>query len=265
MFAFKAAVVVLVLFALAVLRDRRSFANAVLLGLTLALLALGTAEWLARAHDPAGRLVLLAVFLLVAAGPFIVAGYLVLNGVTMVGRRRPAADQPAAAAGRGRDPRRHRVRAGHAADRLGRTGPVGHDRHAAVRLRLVPVRVVRAVRVPLRPPARAPPRRLRRGARLRAAGWQPGPAAAGQPAEPGPRGLPGPGRGRPRSGADRLGREGQRRAGLRGRGDGRRPDRARLPGRPDPARGPVREHRGEPGLQQGDHGPAPPRGHAASS
>ena len=86
MFAFKAAAVVLVLFALAVLRDRRSFANAVLLGLTLALLALGTAEWLARSHDPAGRLVLLAVFLLVAAGPFIVAGYLVLNGVTMVAR-----------------------------------------------------------------------------------------------------------------------------------------------------------------------------------
>jgi uncharacterized SAM-binding protein YcdF (DUF218 family) len=85
-FAFKAAAVVLILFVVAVLRDRRSFANAVLLGLTLALLALGTAEWLARAHGPDGRLVLLAVFLLLAAGPFIVAGYLVLNGVTMVAR-----------------------------------------------------------------------------------------------------------------------------------------------------------------------------------
>jgi uncharacterized SAM-binding protein YcdF (DUF218 family) len=85
-FAFKAAVVVLILFAVAVLRDRRSFANAVLLGLTLALVALGTAEWLARAQDPAARLVLLAVFLLVAAGPVIVAVYLVANGMTMVSR-----------------------------------------------------------------------------------------------------------------------------------------------------------------------------------
>jgi uncharacterized SAM-binding protein YcdF (DUF218 family) len=85
-FAFKAAVVVLILLAAGVLRDRRSFANAVLLGLALALLALGTAELLARAAGPAGRLVLLAVFLLVALGPFVVAGFLVLNGVTMVAR-----------------------------------------------------------------------------------------------------------------------------------------------------------------------------------
>jgi uncharacterized SAM-binding protein YcdF (DUF218 family) len=85
-FAFKAAAVVLVLFAAGVLRDRRSFANAILLGLGLALLALGTAQWLARAHDAAGRLVLLAVFVLVAAGPFLVAVYLVVNGVTMLRR-----------------------------------------------------------------------------------------------------------------------------------------------------------------------------------
>ncbi len=101
MFAFKAAVVVLILFAVAVLRDRRSFANAVLLGLTLALVALGTAEWLARAHDPAARLVLLAVFLLVAAGPVIVAVYLVANGVTMVSREglRPTSLLPLLAGG----------------------------------------------------------------------------------------------------------------------------------------------------------------------
>jgi uncharacterized SAM-binding protein YcdF (DUF218 family) len=100
-FAFKAAVVVLILFAAAVLRDRRSFANAVLLGLTLALVALGTAEWLARAHDPAARLVLLAVFLLVAAGPVVVAVYLVANGVMMVGREglRPTSLLPLLAGG----------------------------------------------------------------------------------------------------------------------------------------------------------------------
>jgi uncharacterized SAM-binding protein YcdF (DUF218 family) len=85
-FAVKAAVVILVLFGAGVLRDRRSFANAVLLGLALALLALGVAERLARAHDQAGRLVLLAVFALVAVVPFLVAAFLVVNGVTMVRR-----------------------------------------------------------------------------------------------------------------------------------------------------------------------------------
>ena len=93
MFAFKAAVLVLVLFVAGVLRDRRSFANAVLLGLALALLALGTAERLARADDALSRLVLLAVFALVAVVPFLVAAYLVVNGVTMMRResiRRPA-------------------------------------------------------------------------------------------------------------------------------------------------------------------------------
>jgi uncharacterized SAM-binding protein YcdF (DUF218 family) len=91
-FAVKAAIVILVLFAAGVLRDRRSFANAVLLGLALALLALGAAERLARAHDAAGRLVLLAVFALVAVVPFLVAAFLVVNGVTMVRREslRPA-------------------------------------------------------------------------------------------------------------------------------------------------------------------------------
>ena len=87
-----AAGAILVLFVAGVLRDRRSFANAVLLGLGLALLALGTAERLARAHDPAARLVLLAIFVLVALGPFVLSGYLVINGVTMVRREsmRPA-------------------------------------------------------------------------------------------------------------------------------------------------------------------------------
>jgi uncharacterized SAM-binding protein YcdF (DUF218 family) len=91
-FAFKAAALILVLFVIGVLRDRRSFANAVLLGLALALLALGIAERLARADDAASRLVLLALFALVALVPFLVAAYLVVNGVTMVRREslRPA-------------------------------------------------------------------------------------------------------------------------------------------------------------------------------
>jgi uncharacterized SAM-binding protein YcdF (DUF218 family) len=91
-FATKAALVVSVLFVAGVLRDRRSFANAVLLGLALALLGLATAERLARADDVTGRLVLLAVFALVALLPFLVAVYLVVNGLTMVRREslRPA-------------------------------------------------------------------------------------------------------------------------------------------------------------------------------
>jgi uncharacterized SAM-binding protein YcdF (DUF218 family) len=91
-FATRAALVVSALFAAGVLRDRRSFANAVLLGLALALLGLAAAERLARADDEAGRLVLLAVFALVALLPFLVAVYLVVNGLTMVRREslRPA-------------------------------------------------------------------------------------------------------------------------------------------------------------------------------
>jgi len=91
-FALKAAIVVLVLFVAGVLRDRRSFGNAVLLVLALALLALGTAERLARAQDAVSRLVLLAVFALVALAPLLVAVYLVANGVTMLRREsvRPA-------------------------------------------------------------------------------------------------------------------------------------------------------------------------------
>lgn len=86
MFAFQAAVGISALFVVGVLRDRRSFANAVLLGLALALFGLVTAERLARADDRASRLVLLATFALVALLPFFVAVYLVVNGVTMVRR-----------------------------------------------------------------------------------------------------------------------------------------------------------------------------------
>ncbi len=92
MFALKLAAGVFTLFVLGVLHDRRSFSNAVLLGLGLALAALGAADRLAHVHDPLARLLLLALVLLVALGPFLVASYLVLNGITMARREtlRPA-------------------------------------------------------------------------------------------------------------------------------------------------------------------------------
>jgi uncharacterized SAM-binding protein YcdF (DUF218 family) len=80
------AAAVLVLFVAGVLRDPRSFSNAVLLGSGLALGALGAADRLAEATGPAARLLALALGLLVAFGPVLVASYLVLNGITMVRR-----------------------------------------------------------------------------------------------------------------------------------------------------------------------------------
>ena len=76
----------LVLFVAGVLRDPRSFSNAVLLGSGLALAALGAAHRLAEATGPVARLLALALALLVVFGPVLVAGYLVLNGITMVRR-----------------------------------------------------------------------------------------------------------------------------------------------------------------------------------
>lgn len=92
MFAFLLAAVVLVLFILRVLNDRRSFSNAILLGMGLALLALGAADQLAHLRERPARLLLLAIVLLVALGPFVVASFLFQNGITMARREgaRPA-------------------------------------------------------------------------------------------------------------------------------------------------------------------------------
>jgi uncharacterized SAM-binding protein YcdF (DUF218 family) len=81
-----------VLFVAGVLRDPRSFSNAVLLGLALALGALGAAHRLADTSGTVARLLEFALAALVAFGPVLVAGYLVLNGFTMVRREgfRPA-------------------------------------------------------------------------------------------------------------------------------------------------------------------------------
>jgi uncharacterized SAM-binding protein YcdF (DUF218 family) len=75
-----------VLFVAGVLRDPRSFSNAVLLGLALALGALAAAHHLADASGTVARLLEFALAALVAFGPVLVAGYLVLNGFTMVRR-----------------------------------------------------------------------------------------------------------------------------------------------------------------------------------
>jgi uncharacterized SAM-binding protein YcdF (DUF218 family) len=86
------AVVALVVFVVGVLRDPRSFSNAVFLGLGLALGALGAAERLADMPEMAARLLLLALSLAAASGPFMAGGYLVLNGITVARREgvRPA-------------------------------------------------------------------------------------------------------------------------------------------------------------------------------
>ena len=86
MLAFKLAALFLVLFVLGVIRDRRTFSNAVLLGMALALFALGTADRLAHQSGHSARLVLLGLVLLVALGPLVVAGYFLINGITMARR-----------------------------------------------------------------------------------------------------------------------------------------------------------------------------------
>jgi uncharacterized SAM-binding protein YcdF (DUF218 family) len=80
------AAVFLAVFVVGVLRDPRSFSNAVFLGLSLALGALGAAQRLADTPERTARLLLLALGLVVAFGPFMVGGYLVLNGITMARR-----------------------------------------------------------------------------------------------------------------------------------------------------------------------------------
>lgn len=83
MFALELALASFVVSVAGVLRDPRRFRNAVFLGLALALGALGCVERLARAPERSAHLLLLALVLLVAAGPFVAAIYLIVNGVTV--------------------------------------------------------------------------------------------------------------------------------------------------------------------------------------
>jgi uncharacterized SAM-binding protein YcdF (DUF218 family) len=82
-FAIRLALIVLMLLVIGVLRDRRSFSNAILLGFGLSVLALGAADRLA--HLPAHWLLEFLV-LLIAVGPFLVAGYFLQNGIVMARR-----------------------------------------------------------------------------------------------------------------------------------------------------------------------------------
>ncbi|HEY3881062.1 MAG TPA: YdcF family protein [Trebonia sp.] len=80
------AAVVFLVFLAGVAREPRSFGNAVLLGLALALGALGLAEHLHDEPSRAARLLLLALLLAVAAGPLLLGCFLLGNGVVMVRR-----------------------------------------------------------------------------------------------------------------------------------------------------------------------------------
>lgn len=88
MIALGLAVLAFLAFLIGMAQDPRSFRNAVLLGLALALGALGAAERLAAMPGRPERLLLLGLVLLVALGPFLVACYLIGNGVTMARRER---------------------------------------------------------------------------------------------------------------------------------------------------------------------------------
>lgn len=88
MLALGLAVAAFLLFLAGLARDPRSFGNAVLLGLTLAFGALGVVDRLADTPEAPARALLLLVLLIVVSGPFLVAGYLVLNGITLARRER---------------------------------------------------------------------------------------------------------------------------------------------------------------------------------
>jgi uncharacterized SAM-binding protein YcdF (DUF218 family) len=86
------ACVAFLLFLAGVAREPRAFGNAVLLGLSLALGALGLAERLADTPGRAAHLLLLALVLAVALVPFVTGCYLLLNGIIMIRKEslRPA-------------------------------------------------------------------------------------------------------------------------------------------------------------------------------
>jgi len=87
-FALGLAVVVFVVFLAGLIREPRSFGNAVLLGLALALGALGVAEHLAGAPGRPEHLLLILLLLGVAFGPFLIGCLLLANGIVMIRKER---------------------------------------------------------------------------------------------------------------------------------------------------------------------------------
>jgi len=83
-FVLELALAALALFVAGLIRDVRSFFNAIFLGLALALGALGAAQYLVGLPGERPRLVVLGLVALVAVGPFVAASYLLMNGITMV-------------------------------------------------------------------------------------------------------------------------------------------------------------------------------------
>jgi hypothetical protein len=73
-------------FVAGVIVEPRSFGNAVLLGLSLALGALGLVEHLAGMPGRSAHLLLVMLLLAVAVGPLLIGGVLLANGVTMIRR-----------------------------------------------------------------------------------------------------------------------------------------------------------------------------------
>jgi uncharacterized SAM-binding protein YcdF (DUF218 family) len=77
---------VFLVFVARVIAEPRSFGNAVLLGLALGLGALGAVERVVRTPGRPEHLVLVAVLLAVALGPFLGGCFLLANGITMIRR-----------------------------------------------------------------------------------------------------------------------------------------------------------------------------------
>ncbi|MFE4974288.1 YdcF family protein [Kitasatospora sp. NPDC056651] len=92
MIAYVPAALFFVLFGIGVLRDRRQFSNAVLLGIAVSLLTLPVLAELAKAPNLVVEMVAVAIILLPALGTVALVWFLLANGMTMIRKegRRPA-------------------------------------------------------------------------------------------------------------------------------------------------------------------------------
>ncbi|MFF7990736.1 YdcF family protein [Kitasatospora xanthocidica] len=92
MIAYAPAALFFLLFGIGVLRDRRQFSNAVLLGIAVSLLSIALLAELRRAPTLVVELVAVAIILLPAVGTVALIWFLISNGVTMIRKEgtRPA-------------------------------------------------------------------------------------------------------------------------------------------------------------------------------